>query len=91
MKRPIRLIIGVAIVVAFFGYLFWSTMAAQAAECRACVVFQGRQNCATASAETKADAERAARTTACGTIAQGMNESIACTNTPPISKECHPK
>ena len=83
-----RLIAGVTIAVAFLGYLLWSTLAAQATECRVCVVFKGGRNCAAASAASTKEAARSAETTACGTLAQGMNESIACENTPPLTQEC---
>lgn len=76
------------IVLAFFGYLLWSTLAAQATECRVCVAYHGGRNCATASASSAKEATRSAQTTACGTLAQGMNESIACQNTPPLTPEC---
>ena len=50
--------------------------------------FQGRSNQATASGATPDEAERQARTTACGPIAHGMDETIACTNRPPVRREC---
>jgi hypothetical protein len=31
---------------------------------------------------------RAAVSTACGPVASGMNESIACQNRPPVSQQC---
>jgi hypothetical protein len=83
-----RALIGTAIVVAFFAFLLWRTLASQAAECRVCVAFRGGQNCATASAATAKDANRNAQTTACGPLASGMNDAIACGNAPPISAEC---
>ena len=88
MRKSLRLPIGIAIALAFFGYLFWSTMTAQAAQCHVCVAYRGNQNCADASAANAKEASRSAHTTACGPIAHGMNESIACDNTPPIVNEC---
>jgi hypothetical protein len=79
--------VGVLIVLAFVGYLLWSTLASQAAECRVCVVYKGRRNCATASAASTKEATRNAQTTACGVLAAGMNEGIACGNTQP-AVEC---
>jgi hypothetical protein len=86
-----RRLLGFLLAAAFVAYLLWSTLAAQAAECHVCVAFQGHQNCATASAASPDDAARQAGTTACGTLAQGMNDKIACDNTPPVSRECHKK
>lgn len=73
----------------FLAFLLYSTLSSQRAECTVTVAFHGAVQTATASAETAADAERQARTTACGTMAQGMNETIACTNTPPVRTSCH--
>lgn len=89
--RNSRLWLGLLVAVAFVGYLLWSTLAAQAAECHVCVSFAGRQNCATASADTPKEAARQSQTTACGILAQGMNDKIACDNVPPASTECHRK
>jgi hypothetical protein len=86
--RSYRLIAGVVIGLAFVGYLLWSTLAAQAAECHVCVAFGPGRNCATASASTDKDALRSAQSTACGTLAHGMNDAIACENRPAISEEC---
>lgn len=75
-------------LVAFAAILLYTTLTSQRAECRAVVEFEGQRNSAVASGATEADAEREARTAACGPIARGMNASIACANTPPIEKQC---
>ncbi len=89
--RSYRLIAGVVLGLAFVGYLLWSTLAAQAAECHVCVAFGPGRNCATASAITDKDALRSAQSTACGTLAHGMNDAIACENRPAVSEECKDK
>ncbi len=86
MKRGT--LIGIIIAAIFAGFLLWSTMAAQRLDCQACVEFNGRRNCARVSGNTQAEALRAAVSTACGPVASGMNESIACQNRPPISQQC---
>ena len=75
-------------LVAFAALLLYNTLTSQRAECRVLVAFEGQQNTAVASGATEADAEREARTAACGPMATGMNASIACGNTPPIEKQC---
>jgi hypothetical protein len=75
-------------LAAFAALLLYNTLASQRAECRVLVEFEGQRNAAVASGATAADAEREARTAACGPMAQGMNASIACSNTPPIEKQC---
>ena len=87
MKRgPLIAIIAVAGLIVF---LLWSTLGAQNVNCHACVDFNGQHNCATATASTQAEAARSAQTTACGTIARGMDQSIACTNRQPVTLDCH--
>ncbi|HEY8106332.1 MAG TPA: hypothetical protein VIE46_09505 [Gemmatimonadales bacterium] len=73
---------------AFAAFLFYSTLNSQRVECTVTTEFQGRRNEATASGATPDEAERQARTTACGPIAHGMDETIACTNRPPAHRAC---
>jgi len=86
MKPATRLTIIAAVVLA--GILLYSTLQAQKASCEVCVSFKGATNCAKASAETKKEAAKSAQTTACGTIAHGMAESIECDNVPPEKVTC---
>ncbi len=86
MKRST--IITIVVAVGFAGLLLYSTLSAQNVECTACVVFNGTENCATTSAETEQEALRSAVNTACGTLAQGMDESIRCANLPPLRPQC---
>jgi hypothetical protein len=75
-------------ILAFIGFLAWTTVSAQKAECGVCVEFGGGRNCATATAADEEAAAQSAQTTACGPLASGMNESIACGNRPPASRQC---
>lgn len=86
MKRGT--IIMILLAVGFAALLLYSTLSAQQVECNACVTFEGQTNCATASAETAEAATKQAVTTACGTISQGMDGSIRCSNTPPTRVQC---
>ncbi len=77
------------IVVAVFGVLLlFNTLSAQKVTCDVCVEFNGKQNCATASHETEDEARRTAQTTACGPLASGMDQSIACDRKPAVSAQC---
>ena len=89
-NEPGSIIIIVAII-AFVGFLAWTTLSAQKATCTVCVEFNGRQNCATASHENEAAAAQSAQQTACGPVASGMDQTIACGNRPPVSKQCRTK
>jgi hypothetical protein len=86
--RNKRVATGAAITIAFFGYLWWSSVSAQRTECKVCVAYGGGRNCATASADSTKAAARSAHTTACGVLAHGMNDAIACQNTPALIEEC---
>lgn len=76
------------VVLAFAGFLLWSTLGSQQAECTVTVAFGNARNTATASAASEADATREAQTAACGPLVHGMNQSIACGRRPPISRQC---
>lgn len=86
MKRGT--LITMLLAAAFVAFLLYSTLAAQNVECSACVTFNGQTNCATASAESEQDALRQAVSTACGTLTQGMDESIRCAGLPPQRPQC---
>lgn len=86
MKRGT--VIGLIVAALFATFLLWSTLSAQRVNCEACVQFSGRSNCAKVSGRTEAEALRAAVSTACGPVTQGMNESIACQNRPPVQQRC---
>jgi hypothetical protein len=86
MKRGT--VITVIAIVAFGALLLFNTLSAQKVECTVCVEFNGTRNCATASHENESDAKQAAQTTACGVLASGMDQTIACGRVMPISAQC---
>jgi hypothetical protein len=86
MKRGT--LIGLIVAAIFASFLLWSTLSAQRVDCEACVDFGGGRNCAKASGTSEAEALRTAVSTACGPLTQGMNESIACQNRPPVVRRC---
>jgi len=78
-------------IVAFAALLLYNTLSAQKVECTVCVDYNGHHNCATASHSDEAEARRAAQSTACGPIAGGMTESIACGKIEPSEARCRTK
>jgi hypothetical protein len=78
----------VAFLIALGAVLWLLTSEVSRVECRVCIQFEGRRNCATAAATTEAEAIQSARNTACGTIAGGVRDSIQCGNTPPAEQRC---
>jgi len=80
------------VALALFGaLLLFNTLSAQKAECNVCVEFNGKRNCAAASHQNEEEATRSAQNTACGVLANGMNESIACGGAKPLSVQCRTK
>lgn len=86
MKRST--LITLAVIAAVIAVFFYMSTARATEECAVCVEFQGRSNCATAAGRTPAEATETAHTTACGPVASGMNETIACGNRAPVSVQC---
>jgi hypothetical protein len=80
--------VGLALAAAFIAFLLWSTLSSQTARCEVCVEFNGRRNCAVATAASADEAARSAQATACGILTKGMDESIACSRRPPDSQQC---
>src|ERR1051325_10779021 len=86
MKRSTLVTLAViAVVIALFFYM--STARANT-ECNVCMDFQGRSNCATAAGRNEHEATQTAQSTACGPIANGMNETIAGGDPPPLDVQC---
>ncbi len=86
MKRSTLLTL--AVIAAVIALFFFMTAGRAREECAVCMEFRGRSNCASAVAPTQPEAVETARTTACGPIANGMDETIACGNTPPATVQC---
>jgi hypothetical protein len=81
-------LLAILVLLAFGAFLLWSTLASQRVQCTVTVSFRDSQNSATASAASESDATREAQTAACGPLARGMDESIACGRRPPVSRQC---
>jgi hypothetical protein len=77
-----------AVVLAFVAFLLWTTLSSQHAECSVAVEYRGQPGTGRASGASEADALREAQTAACGPITGSMNDRIACSKTPPVSRHC---
>jgi len=88
MKRStLYTIAGVLAVATLF---FFMTTARAKVQCQVCMDFRGRTNCATAVGATEQAAREGAQSTACGPIANGMDEQIGCGRAEPVSVQCRP-
>ena len=81
-------LVTVVLLVGLLGVLAWLTLGYQQVECKVCMDFKGRQNCATAAAATREEAIRTGRSTACGLIVAGVRDSFACDAAQPASIAC---
>jgi hypothetical protein len=84
MNRNISILVTLC-VVGFFGYIAYLTVSGKSYRVKVCMAFQGRNACKTVKAKTEPDAVRGAVTNACGDIAAGVTEVVACENTAPAS------
>jgi hypothetical protein len=77
-----------AAVLAMMGWMVYASMARVQHECEVCVEFNGVRRCTRGAGATEQEARDGAQTAACGVLASGMDESIRCQNTPPVSATC---
>jgi hypothetical protein len=78
-------LLGILFLLAFAGFVVYSTLNVGRARCEVCISFQGRSACRTASARSRELALRTATENACAQIAAGVTDSNQCQNTPPDS------
>ncbi|HEY6225429.1 MAG TPA: hypothetical protein VIW26_16720 [Gemmatimonadales bacterium] len=86
MKRST--VVTLAAIAAIAGLAIYSTTSQAGHRCQVCVTYHGRSNCAAAAGTTEQDAKEGAQTTACGMLASGMDQSIACGRVQPDSVQC---
>jgi hypothetical protein len=85
VKKPV--VLGIVFGIGVLGVIVWSTLNLAQVKMKACMQYEGRTNCATASGQTKQDATRAAVSTACASISGGVTGTIACESSRPVSLE----
>lgn len=83
-----KLFVGVAIAVAAAFLLYRATLAGAGVTCEACVHFEGRDACKSASGPDRLSAERAAVMTACALVSSGVTDTIACQGITPVTLDC---
>lgn len=76
------------IAAGFVAFLVYSSVKPQAVTCEVCMNFNGGERCAKASGPTKEAATETAHTAACGPLASGMDQTIACGRVDPKSVSC---
>jgi hypothetical protein len=84
------IVAGVVLFVLFAAALLFSMTRQFAVTCEVCITFEGRSACREAYGKTEEEAIRTATDNACGLLASGMTQSIACGNVAPDSTSCQP-
>ena len=90
MKKRSRTVALIVAIVVFAVAIIMGSMRTVQAECELCVSYRGQTYCRRGSGADEAEARAAAQKAACALLASGMNESIACGNTPPTNVQCPP-
>jgi hypothetical protein len=75
-------------VVGLVAFIVVGSMARVRRSCNMCLTFKGRTECRSGAGATDKEAMSAARTVACGVMANGMDQVIECENTQPDSLVC---
>ncbi len=87
MNRRMAAVLIIAMVL-LMGYIVYGSMARVEYTCDLCVEFNGMRECRRGAGATEEEAAQAAQTSACGTMAQGMDQSIRCQNQRPAIRQC---
>ena len=83
MSKPV--IAGIVFILGVLGVLLYSTMNLAKFRVEVCVTFNNRADCRIASADTEEHALRTATSNACGLLASGVTDSLACEHSVPTS------
>lgn len=76
------------VVLLLMGWMVYASMARVQHQCEVCLEFNGVRRCTRGAGATVEEARQGAQTAACGVLANGMDESIRCQNTQPVSATC---
>ena len=78
----------IAFALLLLGLIAYAMKGLGRQSCEVCIEFEGRTQCRTAKGADHDEAVRAATENACSFLAQGMDESIRCSRTPPAKVKC---
>ena len=81
MRKPV--LAGVIFVLIVLGVIAYSTLTLTKHRVEVCIQFNGKTNCKIASAVTEEFAQQTAVANACGEIAFGVTETVACQHSVP--------
>lgn len=81
MKKPV--LAAIAIVAVILGIMVYSMLDLSSNRVEVCIAFNGVTNCKIARGATQEDAIRTATSNACGEIAGGVTDTMACLRSDP--------
>jgi hypothetical protein len=81
-------IVPTVVVLGLIGLLIYQLVKQGSTECKVCVTFKERRQCATAVAASRAVAAEEAQRSACSLVASGVTEAFACPNVAPDDVTC---
>lgn len=81
MKKPV--LVGILIVAAILLIMVISSMGLTRNRVEVCVEFKGTTTCKIARAASQEEAIRRAQDNACGELASGVTDTLACHRTEP--------
>ena len=81
MRKPV--VAGIIFVLLVLGVIIYSSFNLAKYRLEVCVNFNGKTNCKTASAVSEEFAQQTATANACGEIAFGVTETVACQHSVP--------
>ena len=87
MNRTAKYVLTLA-VLGLMGFMVYNSMARVRRQCEVCIEFNGQRRCAKGAGASEKEAREGAQTAACGVLAQGMDQTIRCQNTQPVTATC---
>jgi hypothetical protein len=85
LPKAVKLLLYVLALLLPAGFMTYKIMSSENVLCEVCMEFRGRSKCRSASGPTKKECLRTAVDNACAFLASGMTDSIACSQTTPVS------
>jgi hypothetical protein len=81
MRKPV--LAGILVVAAILALIIYSSLNLTQHRVEVCIDFKGQSRCKIASGSTKEGALRTASDNACGEMAGGVTDTLACGRTEP--------
>lgn len=83
-----RALIPAIIFVGLAGLLIYELGTKTGIECKVCMTFEGRQQCATARADDAQQAQSEAQNSACSLLTSGVSQAMKCPRMRPDEVVC---